>query len=194
VRRGFVEQNVLYRTLQRFVGQVTWRGLPLGTEVELVGSGGADSGLSVEAFPVPGKLPIHLEGVASPSGGDNVGLRIRERASGRVLVYVSAAGRLTAEVLTALQGADCLFFDGTFWSEDELRDAGVSEKRAADMAHLPIGGESGSIAALCRVRTPLRVYIHLNNTNPVLREDSPERVAAERAGWRIALDGMELTL
>ncbi len=195
VRRGFVESNVLYRTLQRFPDQVTWRTLPVGAEVELSRSGGAPSGLSVEALAVPGKVPLHLEGLGSaPGPGENVGFRIREHGSGRVLVYLSAVGRLTREVLSAAERADCLFFDGTFWSEEELRELRASEKRASDMAHLPIGGESGSLVALSSVRTTPRIYIHLNNTNPVLCEDSPERAAVERAGWRIARDGMEITL
>lgn len=195
VRSGFVESNVLYRTLQRFAGQATWRTLPIDAEVELSKGDGTPSGLSVTAFPVPGKLPVHLEGLGlSPSRGDNVGLRIREHGSGRILLYLSAVGRLTPEVVSAAERADCVFFDGTFWSDDELRELGASEKRAADMAHVPIGGENGSLAGLRTVRTPLRTYIHLNNTNPVLREDSPERAAVERAGWRIARDGMEIAL
>jgi pyrroloquinoline quinone biosynthesis protein B len=157
--------------------------------------GGAASGLSVEAFAVPGKVPVHLEGLGHASGGgENVGFRIRERHSGRILVYLSAVGRLTSEIVAAAEGADCLFFDGTFWSEDELRELGASDKRAAEMAHLPMDGEGGSLAALSGLPTPLRIYIHLNNTNPVLRADSPERAAVERAGWRIARDRMEITL
>lgn len=195
VRRGFVESNVLYRTLQRFPGQVTWRTLPLQGEIELERRGGGSSGLSVEAFAAPGKLPIHLEGLGAAAGaGENVGLRIRELSSGRVLVYLSTVARLTGETLSAAGRADCLFFDGTFWSEDELRELGASEKSAREMAHLPIGGENGSLAALREARLPLRIYIHLNNTNPVLLEDSPERAAVESAGWRIARDGMEIAL
>ena len=193
VRRGFVENNVLYRTLQRFPGQVGWRTLPVGSEVEMATASGVPSGLVVEAFPVPGKPPVHLEGLGPPGPGDNVGLRIREPATGHVLVYLSAVARVTAEVLAFAESADCLFFDGTFWSDDELREVG-SDKRARDLAHLPIGGEEGSLAALSPVRRPQRVYIHINNTNPVLREDSPERVAVERAGWRVACDGMEIAL
>jgi pyrroloquinoline quinone biosynthesis protein B len=195
VRRGFVESNVLYRTLQRFPGQVTWRTLPLGGEVELSRREGAPSGLAVEAFAVPGKLPVHLEGLgAAPGAGENVGLRVRERGSDRVLVYLSTVGRLTEETVSAAERADCLFFDGTFWAENELRDLGVSDKRAWEMAHLPIGGENGSLAALRGARPPLSIYIHLNNTNPVLVEDSPERAAVERGGWRVARDGMEIEL
>jgi pyrroloquinoline quinone biosynthesis protein B len=194
VRRGFVEGNVLYRTLQRRPEQVTWKILPLGGEVELTANG-APSGLAVETFAVPGKLPVHLEGLLSArSGEENVGFRILERPTGRVLVYLPAVGRLTPEVLAKAGDADCLCFDGTFWSEDELVELGASAKRASDMAHLPIGGEGGSLSALDRVNTPVRIYIHLNNTNPVLREDSAERAIARRAGWRIARDGMEIVL
>ncbi|MFL5309859.1 MAG: MBL fold metallo-hydrolase, partial [Myxococcales bacterium] len=195
VRRGFVESNVLYRTLQRFPGQVSWRTVRPGVEIELWKDGRGPSGLSVEAFAVPGKLPVHLEGLGLAADAcDNVGFRIRERGSRRALVYLSAVGRLTAEVLSAAERADCLFFDGTFWSEDELRELGASEKRASDMAHLPIGGVGGSLAALAGVGAARRIYIHLNNTNPVLREDSSERAAVERAGWEVARDGMELAL
>ena len=195
VRRGFVESNVLYRTLQRFSGQVSWRTLRAGAEVELWKDGGDPSGLSVEAFPVPGKLPVHLEGLGlDPDPRDNVGFRIRERGSRRVLVYLPAVARVTAEVLSAAERADCLFFDGTFWSEDELRELGASEKHASDMAHLPIGGPAGSLASLGGVGAARRAFLHLNNTNPVLREDSPERAAVERAGWEIAHDGMEIVL
>jgi len=188
VRRGFTEGNVLYRTLERFDDQVTWRALKLGREDELA------SGLTVEAAPVPGKLPIHLEGALSPDAEDSVGLRIRETRTGTVLAYFSGVGGVSSAVTQALQDAEAVFFDGTFWSEDELRELGASEKCASDMAHLPIGGRDGSLQALGGARAPFRVYIHLNNTNPVLREDSPERAAVERAGWRIARDGMEIAL
>ncbi len=195
VRRGFVESNVLYRTLQRFPGQVSWRSLRLDTVVELRKDGGDPSGLSVEAFAVPGKLPVHLEGLGFvPDSRDNVGFQIRERGSRSALVYLPAVGRLTPEVLSAAERADCLFFDGTFWSEDELRELGASEKRASEMAHVPIGGAGGSLAALSGVRADRRIYIHLNNTNPVLRDDSPERAAVDRAGWQVARDGMEIAL
>ena len=195
VRRGFVENNVLYRTLQRFPGQVTWRTLALGTEVELALRAGLPSGISVEAMPVPGKAPLHLERLGHPRDrGENVGFRVREHDSGRVLVYLSSVGHVTPEMLAAAERADCVFFDGTFWSENELRELGASERSSSDMAHLPIGGERGSLQALRDVRAPRRLYIHLNNTNPVLREDSVERAVVERAGWAIARDGMEIEL
>lgn len=194
VRRGFTERNVLYRTLERFEGQVTWRTLKLGREEELKLEGGHSSGLLVEPTAVPGKLPVHLEGLQPEDPEDNVALRVRERATGRVLAYASAVGRITPAVREALEGADCVFFDGTFWSSDELIAGGLGTKRADEMAHVPVGGADGSLEGLGRLRAARKVYIHVNNTNPLLREDAPERAQAEAAGWEVAWDGMEIEL
>ena len=194
VRQGFTEDNVLYRTLQRFPGQVTWRPLVLGAEVSLADVDGRDDDLRIEAVPVPGKLPIHLEGRGAPHPEDNVGLRIREVPTGRRLAYFPAVGGLTPMVDKAVADADAVFFDGTFWSADELPAQGLGPKRASDMAHLPVGGHDGSLQALRGLRAPRRIYIHVNNTNPLLLEDSVERRQALDAGWEIAWDGMEVTL
>ncbi|HEU5189159.1 MAG TPA: pyrroloquinoline quinone biosynthesis protein PqqB [Methylomirabilota bacterium] len=198
VRDGFTEGNGLYRTLQRFPEQVTWRALKLGREDALAGVDGQPSGLAIEPVAVPGKPPIHLEnrpgGRRATEPEDNVGLRIRETATGRRLAYFPAAGGVTPAVREALADADAVFFDGTFWSSDELPAQGLGTKRAADMAHLPVGGPEGSLAALRGLPATRRILIHLNNTNPVLREDAPERKEAEAAGWTIAWDGMEVTL
>jgi pyrroloquinoline quinone biosynthesis protein B len=193
VWHGFMEGNHLARTLQRFAGQVTWRPLPLGAEQELAGPDGRGSGLLVEAVAVPGKPPVHLEGIFPPDPEDNIGLRIREPASGRRLAYIPGVACVTPAVLAAAE-ADCLFFDGTFWASDELPALGLGRARAEQMAHLPVGGENGSLAALATLSTPRRIYIHVNNTNPLLREDSPEREAAARAGWEVAHDGLEVGL
>jgi len=188
VRRGFTEGNVLYRTLERFSDQVTWRVLKLGREEELT------SGLSVEAVAVPGKPPIHLEGRFPPDAEDNVGFRVRETRTGQVLAYFSGVGAVSPAVAQALAGADGVFFDGTFWSEDELPALGLGDKRARDMAHAPLSGPHGSLAALETLRASRRIFIHVNNTNPLLREDSPERAQVTARGWEIAYDGMEVTL
>jgi pyrroloquinoline quinone biosynthesis protein B len=194
VRRGFVEDNVLYRTLERFPGQLTWRTLKPGGEAEIVGPDGRGSGLTVTPLAVPGKPPIHLEHRGTRAAEDNIGVRVGERATGRVLAYCSAAAAVTDEMLGALDGADAVFFDGTFWSSDELPAQGLGGKRAEDMAHLAVGGPAGSLARLAGVRARRRVYIHINNTNPMLREDSAERAQVAAAGWDIAWDGMEITL
>jgi pyrroloquinoline quinone biosynthesis protein B len=193
VRRGFTEGNALYRTLQRFPEQVTWRVLKPGHEEEMT-SDGRPTGLALSAVAVPGKLPIHLEGLQSPDPADNVALRIREPRTGRTLVYAPAVGAVTPAVRAALNGADCLFFDGTFWSSEELPTQGLGTKRAEDMAHVPVGGPQGSVAALRDISGARRIFIHINNTNPLLREDGPERQTVVREGWEVAYDGMEVVL
>jgi pyrroloquinoline quinone biosynthesis protein B len=193
VRRGFTESNVLFRTLERFEGQVTWRLLRFGVSAALPLLDGRPSGLVMSAFAVPGKSPLHLQGGA-PSPEDNIGVRIDEPSSGKALAYLPAVGAMAATVGEAVEGAEAVFFDGTFWSSDELVALGVGERRAEDMAHWPVGGPRGSLAFLRQLPAAHRVLIHLNNTNPLLRDDSPERSAVESAGVAIAYDGMELSL
>jgi pyrroloquinoline quinone biosynthesis protein B len=194
VRRGFTQDNSLYATLERFAGQTTWRALTLGEEQELKFLDGRSSGLDVQALAVPGQPPLHLRGQFAPGAEDNVGFRIRDRANGRSMIYLSGVAAVTPAVLAAIEGTQCLFFDGTFWAADELIALGLGDKRAEDMAHLPIGGASGSLARLAGLDVPRRYYIHINNTNPILREDSAEHAAVEAAGWRVAYDGLEFEL
>jgi pyrroloquinoline quinone biosynthesis protein B len=194
LRRGFTEANSLYMTLERFAGQTTWRTLKLGAEQDLKRLDGRSSGLEVTALAVPGQPPLHLRGRFAPGPEDNVAFRIRDRANGRTLVYLSGVAAITAEVLAAIDGTQCMFFDGTFWAADELITLGLGDKRAEDMAHLPIGGASGSLAQFAKIKVPQRYYIHINNTNPILREDSAERAAVQAAGWHVAYDGLEFEL
>ncbi len=187
VRTGFTAGNVFYRTLERFAGQVTWRTLEVGREQEL-----GDSPLTVTAVPTPGKLPLHLEGLRAPAAGDNVGLVIRDSRDGKRLAYFSGVAGPSPELVQAVSGADLVFFDGTFWSSDELIAAGLGTRRAEEMAHWPVGGPDGSLPFLSRLRGR-RVLIHVNNTNPILRAGSAERGAVEAAGLEIAADGLEIT-
>lgn len=193
VRAGFTEGNVLYRTLERFDGQATWQSLSLDVTRDLGDDGSA---LSITPFAVPGKRPIHLEGRGPASDEDNVGLLIRDRANHRAMAYVPAAAAWTTTLdrLLAAADVDAVFFDGTFWSSAELVTTGVGTKRAEDMAHLPVGGPDGGLARLARLPASRRILIHINNTNPLLREDSPERAQVIAAGIEIAFDGLELTI
>lgn len=192
VHQGFIDGNVLYRTLQRFPTQVTWKIIKLGCEERLRGADGDFVGLSLEAFAVPGQLPLHLRGRLPESPEDNIGVKIREPSTGRSVVYLSTVKQLTAEVCERMQAANCVFFDGTFWTEDELTALDQRAKRAQDMAHLHVGGEGGSLSVLSGRMAARRIFIHINNTNPMLREDSSEREAVCAAGWEVAYDGMEL--
>jgi pyrroloquinoline quinone biosynthesis protein B len=178
----------MLRTLARSPEQVAWKSLVLGREVPL-----EDVGLGVTALAAPGKLPVHLAGTLEPSPEDNVALRIRDLASGRIVVVATAVGSLEG-VEELVSGADVVFFDGTFWSEEEIVAQGLGRARARDMAHVPVGGKGGSLERLRQLSIPRRVYTHVNNTNPMLRAGSEEQRAVEAAGWEIARDGLEVTL
>jgi pyrroloquinoline quinone biosynthesis protein B len=190
VRDGFA-RSVFARTLSRFDGQVTWRALEPGRETPLLLSTGEPSGLDVLALSVPGKAPLHLSDMGS-SPEDNIALRISDKERGSHFAYLPAVGGLSPEVTEAVRDADAVFLDGTFWSSDELIQLGASDKRAEDMAHWPIGGSAGSLAWFRELGARHRVFIHINNTNPMLRDDSKERTEVERAGVSVAFDGMEL--
>jgi pyrroloquinoline quinone biosynthesis protein B len=196
---GLVERNAMLRTLARTPDQVTFTPLALGQEVVM-----GDIGLGVTALAAAGKLPVHLMGVSAPSPEDNVALRIRDLTASRVSPPVTTGGGNAILIATSvgtldgvealLGGADAIFFDGTFWSEDELIAQDLGQAHARDMAHAPVGGDGGSLARLATVRAKRRVFTHINNTNPMLRDGSPERMAVERAGWEVAFDGLEVCL
>lgn len=188
VLRG-LEQSAFIRTLRRFEGQLVVRTIEIGKEVALASATGEPLGLTIRAFPASGKLPVHFMGIAEPSPEDNVGLSFKD-AAGKTLAY--AAAFATAEEGAHLEGHDVVFFDGTFWTEDELVKAGLSKAYAREMAHVPISGPTGSLAKLeLRGR---KIFTHINNTNPILDPTSDERKQVLAAGWEIAHDGMEITL
>jgi len=194
VKSGFTEGNVVYRTLTRFPGHTTWHTLPLESEAQpLKLNDGSKSGLTLRAFRAPGKAALHLD-QAKPDPGDNIGLLIRETRTNKSLAYIPAAAESSPAIVAAVSNADAVFFDGTFWSSDELIALGASKSRAEDMAHWPIGGPQGSLRFLADLPAAHRVLIHINNSNPILRDDSAERAAVHAAGVEVAFDGMELVL
>jgi pyrroloquinoline quinone biosynthesis protein B len=151
-------------------------------------------GLAAQAFPVPGKVPLYLESGEPKMFGDNgPNIGIEVRASGVRFVFIPGAAQVTLAMQERMQAADVVLFDGTLYHDDEMVVAGVGTKSGLRMGHMPIDGEEGSLAALARIYAR-RIYIHLNNTNPVLIEDSPERKRVQAAGFEIAYDGMEIVL
>lgn len=194
VWRGLMERNILFRTLDRFPGQITWRELKPESEERLVSASGKPLGLSIRAVAVPGKVPLHLEGIVSPSEEQNIGVLVREDSDHPLFAYFPSVARITPLVRETVARADLLVFDGTFWSSDELVRYGISRRSAEDMAHVPMSGEQGSLALLSDLTVPRRLFTHINNTNPILREDSPERRRVTASGWDVAYDGMELKL
>jgi pyrroloquinoline quinone biosynthesis protein B len=159
---------------------------------------GSPSGIEVLPFAVPGKGAWYLEGKAHPAGddgvGDTLGLRIGDKASGRFFYFLAACAHVTDDLKSRLAGASAVFFDGTVWRDDELIVAGLGNKTGQGMGHIAMSGESGAIAALADLDIAGKMFLHINNSNPVLLRDSAERKIAERAGWQIPADGTEITL
>jgi pyrroloquinoline quinone biosynthesis protein B len=171
--------------------------LPLEEAIGLTG-GAADSALSVRAFAVPGKVPLYLETAGQDPGlseaGDAVGLEIIDAASGSSLFFVPGCAVMTDALRRRLAGAALVFFDGTLWRDDEMIRAGIGEKTGRRMGHMSMSGDEGTIATFSELGVRRRIFIHINNSNPVLLDDSPERREVEAAGWEIAYDGMEVRL
>lgn len=191
VRRSFCDDNRLYRTLERFDGQVRWCDLELGGAYDLV-AGSHSAGLRLEVVPIPGTPPLHVAATSTPSDGDVVAVRLQDRRTGGVVVYAPGVAAVTPLLLDALDGAEAAFVDGTFWSSGELVNVTGGTRRAEDMGHLPLSGPRGTLAALRGITIGRRVLTHVNNTNPVLRADSEERRIVEGEDWEVAFDGMEL--
>ena len=173
------------------------RELPLDERVELAGSS-CSSGLAVTAFAVPAKVPLYLERAGEDpllsEEGDAVGLEIIETETGRSFFFIPGCAAMTDGVRQRLAGSALVFFDGTLWRDDEMIRLGVGTKTGRRMGHMSISGDDGTIAAFQDLSVARRIFIHINNSNPVLLEDSPERHLAEAAGWEIAYDGMEVRL
>ena len=171
--------------------------LPIGRPIAITGAG-VDLGIDVEAFPVPGKVALYLEDPSAPGFGsrptDTIGLEVRERASGRSFFYIPGCARLDAPLAERLRGAALVFFDGTLFTEDEMLRQGLMAKTGSRMGHMNMSGDDGSMAAFAPLDVKRRIYVHINNSNPVLDETSDERRAVEAAGWEVGYDGMEVRL
>lgn len=171
--------------------------LPLDRRIELAGTAGP-SGIAVIAFAVPAKVPLYLETVGQDPGiaeeGDTVGLQIIDSETGKSFFFIPGCAAMTDRLRRRLTGSELVFFDGTLWRDDEMIRLGVGDKTGRRMGHISMSGEDGAIHAFRDLGVKRRIFIHINNSNPVLLGDSPERQLAEAAGWEIAYDGMEVRL
>jgi len=192
VERGLREHNALTRTLERRPGQLTWHRLRAGEVVPLVGAAGP-SGLTLEAVPVPGTVPLHLKGLAAASPEDNLALVLGDARGHRVMYAPTTAAR-TPLLDARARAADVLVFDGTFFRDDELTSLGLTTRSARDMAHWPLGGVEGSLRWLAQLPCRRKILTHINNTNPILRAGTPERDELAAAGVEAAYDGLEVEL
>jgi pyrroloquinoline quinone biosynthesis protein B len=190
VRRILTEDNSLFGVLARFAGQVSWNDIALERPFS---AGGA----RLEVLPLPGSFPGFV-GAARQADSDPaeavIGLRILPESGGRSLVFLPGLGSVSDSLLDLLSECDVLLFDGTFWSDGEPARIPCLGRTARQMGHLPISGPGGSLERLAVLDRPRKIFIHINNTNPILDEESAERRAVSDAGWEVAWDGMEITL
>jgi pyrroloquinoline quinone biosynthesis protein B len=152
--------------------------------------------LAFEAFTIPGKVPLYMEGDAPDTELESeytVGLEI-SGDRGKRLHYVPGCSKLTPQLRARLSGSDCVFFDGTLWRDDEMIAEGLGTKTGRRMGHMPVSGPGGSLDTFAGLEAGRKIYIHINNTNPILIEGSSEARAVYDAGWEIAADGMEVDL
>ena len=186
--------NPIFEVLARDI--VIRQAVPVGERVALTLADGAPSGLTLELFRVPGKVPLYLErpGEVPPiaESDDTVGAAISDGA--HVLFFIPGCAAMTERLGERLRGADAVFFDGTLWRDDEMIRAGIGSKTGQRMGHMSVSGPAGTIAAFAELGVRRRILLHINNSNPILLDDSPERAAVAAAGWEVATDGMEICL
>jgi len=186
VERALRHAYPVLTILERYCG-AEWQTLESGRATPLEGSS-----LAVEPFQVGGDAPRYLDG--SDGALQATGFVFRDRAGSGVVTYVPGLARLDDGVLTRFATSDLVLVDGTFWRDDELARLGISGRSAREMGHVPLSGPGGTLAALARLERPRKALVHVNNTNPILLEDSPERSAVLRAGVEVAYDGLEIEL
>jgi pyrroloquinoline quinone biosynthesis protein B len=189
--RSILERDSRLLPVTQSFAEVKVTDMPLGERVALRYRDGQASGISVESFEVPAGPPRFAPN-ARP--GHTVGLILRDQSTAGSCAFVPGCGALDRTLLARFEETDLLLFDGTFWSDDELVALGISERRAREMDHLPVSGPDGSLASLAGLKRPAAVYTHINNTNPMLVEDSAERDTVERAGLQVGVDGMGFTV
>jgi pyrroloquinoline quinone biosynthesis protein B len=194
VHTALTEWNPLLRTLASFA-VVDWQCVSLDQEFPLCTTEGADSGLRCTAFSTGATKRLMFAPAESGSHPEAcVGYRIADADSGRSFVYLPALEVFSPAVVGHIQDAARLFVDGTCWFDDEMARLGITGKTAREMGHLPLWGEGGSLEQLVQLGGGRTVFVHINNTNPLLLDDSPERQAVEARGLEVAVDGMEVEI
>ena len=190
IRKILTEDNSLFGVLARFAGQVCWHDIPLDQPF-------CAGGARLEVLPVPGSFPgfVSARRITQLKPADAViGLLISPPSGGRTLAFLPGVPEVSDALLERLQVCDVVLFDGTFWSDDEPSHIPGVTRTARQMGHLPLSGAGGSLERLASVQRPRKIFIHINNTNPILNEESMEYRIVCEAGWEVAWDGMEITL
>ena len=191
VREDLSTGNPLFKILGHYCG-VNWHNVPTesGNHFPVIGAGE----LTFTAVPSKSNAPPYSPHRDHPLEGDNIGMRIADPRSGKVLFYAPGLGEIEPHLKPFLEEADVLMVDGTFWTDDEMIRLGLSKKHARDIGHLPQSGAGGMIEILKPLKASRKILIHINNTNPILDEDSDERRQLAGAGIEVAYDGMDFKL
>ena len=188
------EENSMFGMLNRVEPQVVWTPVNSGAPFPLLSADGKDSGLRCEVHYLSGRYPKYVKTEAAKLASDEATAALFfESASGKRVAYVPAVGGLSDALLEKIGHADVLLFDGTFWSDDELQRVQGSGETAYQMGHIPVE-ESLRLLKNIKMKAGRKMFIHLNNTNPILNEASPEHQAVRQAGWEVAEDNWRLDL
>jgi pyrroloquinoline quinone biosynthesis protein B len=196
IRRILQEDNSMFRMLNRVPVQVAWTEIGSAGSFPLLAAAGADSGISCTVFSLGSRYPAYVsqERTASLKPEEALLGVILASSSGKRFAYMPAVPVVDDSLLRRLEGADLLLFDGTFWSDDELIRVQGSGSTARQMGHVPVSGAEGSMRKLAGLRRPRKVFVHVNNTNPMLDESGPEYREVRAAGWEMAQDGWSFDL
>ena len=183
--------NPLLKILEHYCG-VNWHKVPTqaNNKFDVIGI----DGLEFTAVPLSSKAPPYSPHRNDPHEGDNIGMRIIDKRSGKNLFYAPGLGQIETHVKPFFEEADCLLVDGTCWTNDEMAALGIANKMSLDMGHLPQSGSGGMMEVLRPLKANRKILIHINNTNPILREDSAERRQLEAEKIEVSYDGMDITL
>jgi pyrroloquinoline quinone biosynthesis protein B len=196
VHRILSDDNSMFAMLQRVPGQLTWTDFAPEAAFSLLDAAGEDSGLRCRALSLGRHYPAYVSewrrGQISHREA-SLGLLV-ESSSGKRLAYMPAVPQIDDVLLKEADSADVLLFDGTFWSDDELIRVQGSGQTARQMGHVPVSGPEGTLSKLAQLRRPRKIYLHINNTNPMLNEAGPEFRQVREAGWEIAEDGWQFDL
>lgn len=190
------EDNSVFGMLNRIPQQVCWTEIKLGESFPLLTTTGNDSGIGCEVFSLGNKYPVYVSAkrVATLKPEEALLGVMLTAASGGRLAYMPAVPAINEQLMRVLESADLVLFDGTFWSEDELIEVQGSGATAREMGHVPVSGAEGSLRALAGLQRPRKVFVHVNNTNPMLDESSAEYREVTTAGWELAEDGWHFDL
>ncbi|KRW69851.1 pyrroloquinoline quinone biosynthesis protein PqqB [Stutzerimonas nitrititolerans] len=180
----------LFNMLEHWNGGLKWNPIALDGSFVIP----ACPNLVITPIPLRSSAPPYSPHRNDPHPGDNIGLFIEDRRTGGKLFYAPGLGQVSEALLGTMRGADCLLVDGTLWRDDEMRVREVGDKLGSEMGHLPQSGPGGMIEVLDGLPAARKILIHINNTNPILDQDSPERAMLDEHGIEVAFDGMSIEL